>query len=46
MPSGSSPPAPASAAPLVNVREVTINYGSFVVQRDLSFGGHRVMMGG
>lgn len=45
MPSGSSAPAPP-----VDVREVTIAYGSFVVQRDVSFtvepGAIFVIMGG
>jgi phospholipid/cholesterol/gamma-HCH transport system ATP-binding protein len=56
MPSASRAPAPAAspaagaAAPPIEVRGVTIAYGSFVVQRDLSFAVQRgeifVIMGG
>jgi phospholipid/cholesterol/gamma-HCH transport system ATP-binding protein len=55
MPSASSAPAPvppaaSAAAPPIEVRGVTIAYGSFVVQRDLSFAVQRgeifVIMGG
>jgi phospholipid/cholesterol/gamma-HCH transport system ATP-binding protein len=49
-PASGAPPVASTAAPPVEVRDVTIAYGSFVVQRNLSFAIRRgeifVIMGG